>query len=255
MEPERHSLFKILKDPTRQKIVTQLYKNGPLTYMDLMNLLEVRNTGKFNYHLKMLADFLEKGEDGKYCLTEKGLHAAKLLINCPTEIPVENKKGNIWNVILIGAIGFALVLINPAFLEGLTGISLLTTSWIYILTIIYAFIVPGALMWLLSIKRMQTHDFRNLAKPPFFTVFMLTCMTAVLAFLHWYIGLRIPLIQRSISEAQWTQYFENGVLHTIVVQQGTFTQLTVWMLPFAGLYPLVGIGLMEAIHRFLKRNT
>jgi len=183
-----------------------------------MKSLRISNTGKFNYHLKILAELLGKGEDGKYQLTEKGISAAQLLLNFPAEKPIESKNVNIQNILLIGAIGFALTLLNPAVLEGFIGVLLVAGLWLYILTTIYMFIVPGTFMWLLSIKRMRTHDFRDLVKPPFSAILLLTCLVALLAFLHWHIGLKLLLIPEGMNDGQ-----------------ATYTGLIVWVLPFAGL--------------------
>ena len=73
------SLHKILRDPTRKDILLHLSRNDSLTYMELMDFLKITNTGKFNYHLKILGDLIEKREDGKYRLTEKGNMAIELL--------------------------------------------------------------------------------------------------------------------------------------------------------------------------------
>jgi predicted secreted protein len=75
------SLHKILKDSTRREILLQLNRNEKLSYMELMNLLEIKNTGRFNYHLKILDDLIEKGNDGKYKLTERGHRAIEFLEN------------------------------------------------------------------------------------------------------------------------------------------------------------------------------
>jgi hypothetical protein len=42
-----------------------------LSYMELMNLLNIKNTGRLNYHLKTLDNLIEKRNDGKYQLTER----------------------------------------------------------------------------------------------------------------------------------------------------------------------------------------
>lgn len=73
------TLHGILKDPTRREIIRYLYDKGPLSYTELMKLMRIKNTGKLNYHLKVLNDLVKKAEDGKYSLTEKGLVAASLL--------------------------------------------------------------------------------------------------------------------------------------------------------------------------------
>jgi hypothetical protein len=73
------SLSEVLKNPIRRKIVLFLYGKESVSYVDLMNAVEITNTGKFNYHLKVLGDLIEKDEDGKYGLSEKGLLAVQFL--------------------------------------------------------------------------------------------------------------------------------------------------------------------------------
>ncbi len=77
------AIYKVLKDETRRRIVLLLHEKGSLAYTDLMNILEITNTGKMNYHLKVLGDLLSKGADGWYILTEKGSLAAQLLLKFP----------------------------------------------------------------------------------------------------------------------------------------------------------------------------
>jgi hypothetical protein len=124
MNYEEAFLYQILKDSTRQKIILQLYREGPLAYVDLMHRLKISNTGKFNYHLRIPADLLEKGEEGKYRLTEKGMHAAQLLLNFPTETSAGDKRVSIQDVILIGTVGFVAILLNPLILESFIGVPL-----------------------------------------------------------------------------------------------------------------------------------
>jgi predicted transcriptional regulator len=79
------SLHKVLKDETRRKIVLLLNEKGSLSYTDLMKTLEIDNTGRMNYHLKVLDDLIMKREDGQYALTEKGKLASRLLLDFPDE--------------------------------------------------------------------------------------------------------------------------------------------------------------------------
>lgn len=74
------SLHKILKDENRRRILLQLQEKGSISYVDLMKTLEISNTGKMNYHLKVLGDLIAKNEDGKYLLTEKGKRATRMLL-------------------------------------------------------------------------------------------------------------------------------------------------------------------------------
>ena len=91
-------LHKILKDQTRRNILHSLSK-GPLTYMELMKLVKVKNTGKFNYHLKTLGNLIEKTEDGRYKLAERGQLAIQLLEKFPeksneTKLSLVGEKNN-----------------------------------------------------------------------------------------------------------------------------------------------------------------
>ena len=82
------SLHRILKDETRSKIILLLQEKGSLSYTDLMNALGIANTGKLNYHLKVLGDLVSKNADGLYFLTEKGKLASQFL----SEFSKENVK-------------------------------------------------------------------------------------------------------------------------------------------------------------------
>ena len=77
------SLYKILKDETRSKIVLLLNERGSLSYTELMETLGFVTTGLFNYHLKVLGDLLAKNEEGQYALSDKGKLAARLLMEFP----------------------------------------------------------------------------------------------------------------------------------------------------------------------------
>ena len=73
------SLHKVLKDETRQKIITLLNEKGSLGYTELMDATEIGSTGLLNYHLKVLSSLIAKNESGQYLLTEKGKLASRLL--------------------------------------------------------------------------------------------------------------------------------------------------------------------------------
>ena len=73
------SLSDVLKNQIRRKIILTLSKNGSVSYVDLMNLVGITNTGKFNYHLKILGDLIKKDESRKYSLSDKGQLAVNFL--------------------------------------------------------------------------------------------------------------------------------------------------------------------------------
>ncbi len=70
METDYSFLHKILKDSTRRDILRYL-NDRPLSYMELMNLSKITNTGKLNYHLKVLGELIQKTADDKYSLTDR----------------------------------------------------------------------------------------------------------------------------------------------------------------------------------------
>jgi DNA-binding transcriptional ArsR family regulator len=80
MSEDLSRLYKILKDGTRVKILELLENRGSLGYGELLSLSEISNTGRLNYHLKILRDLISKnGEAGRYSLSEKGRLAAEFL--------------------------------------------------------------------------------------------------------------------------------------------------------------------------------
>lgn len=116
MDADLASLHKILNDSTRRNIVLHLNEKGPLAYMELMNLLKIKNTGRFNYHLKILDNLIEKGEDGKYRLTERGQLASQPLQKFPEKM--EAKPLGMEDALPIGILGSLTLSAYPAiFLE------------------------------------------------------------------------------------------------------------------------------------------
>jgi hypothetical protein len=73
------SLSDVLKHRIRRKIILTLSDKGSISYVDLMSLAGITNTGKFNYHLKVLGDLIKKDESGKYSLSDKGQLAVQFL--------------------------------------------------------------------------------------------------------------------------------------------------------------------------------
>ena len=61
-----------------------LAAQGSLSYTELMEQLDVL-TGILNYHLKVLGELIQKNNDGKYVLSEKGKLASKLLVEFPDD--------------------------------------------------------------------------------------------------------------------------------------------------------------------------
>ncbi len=121
MSSDLGTLPRILKDFTRRRIIELLREKGPLTYVEVLNLLEIEHTGKLNYHLKLLGDLIEKDQAGMYSLTEKGQLAMQVLSKFePMSRPSET------SLIRLSGIGLAkllFVLAIPSFVVSLTPLS------------------------------------------------------------------------------------------------------------------------------------
>ena len=79
MSVDINNLHGVLKDLSRRKMLAALKERGPLTYTELLGVLDTTHTGKLNYHLKVLGDLISKDDASRYMLTEKGEIAAKVL--------------------------------------------------------------------------------------------------------------------------------------------------------------------------------
>jgi len=224
------SLQNVLKHPIRQRIVLFLLEKKELAYMDLMNLVEITNTGKLNYHLKILGDLIEKNEDGKYHLTEKGQLASEFLLRFPKKI--EPRSLHVADAVLMGFAGFLLTLVNPGFwgfvLWGLLGVIVPITG------LVYAVIVPGGIMWLLTVRRVHSHDPYDLFKPP-----LVTFAIIVLAL----------IVMRVFNITITASYITSSTASSETMVQASLAMFLLLGLAFS----FVGVGLTEIIHRALAK--
>jgi len=73
--------IKVLKDTTRRRILRLLAEEGPLEYSEILRRLGLKSTGRLNYHLKILKDFIVKDASGRYRLNEKGMLLYRFMTN------------------------------------------------------------------------------------------------------------------------------------------------------------------------------
>ena len=117
MTVEFSNLHKILKDPTRRDIIRCLGEAGSLSYVDLMAQAKVTNTGRLNYHLKILNGLIEKQVDGKYGLTEKGRLAVQLLDQFLEEKPrTKQQKSRVKKLTLVATVLFVAIMVASSLL-------------------------------------------------------------------------------------------------------------------------------------------
>jgi hypothetical protein len=165
--------------------------------MELIGIVEATNTGKFNYHLKVLADLIQKDDKGRYGLTNKGQLAAQILTTFK-EKKIESTPLRMADALLIGFVGFILTLANPGFwvfmlaaASGVESISFL--SFLGFLTTVFAIILPGPLMWLLTVRRSHSHDSYDLYKAPFLAFIMMLILLLVMLLLQINIGSQVAI--------------------------------------------------------------
>jgi hypothetical protein len=195
----------VLKHPIRHKIVLALYATKSLSYTDLMGAVEASNTGKFNYHLKILGDLIAKDAEGKYVLSEKGQLAAQFLQKFP-EKQVQPAKLGMADAALIGLAGVALTAANPSFVLGASlasahvEVPAAAVAVFSIVYIVYGLVVPGAVMWLLTVRRAHSHDMYDLLKPAFVAIVMLIAFLAIMYFGKIHIGVVVSSPPERISQ-------------------------------------------------------
>jgi len=244
------SLSNVLKNPIRRKIVLTLSERKALTYMELINATEVNNTGKFNYHLKLLGDLIQKDTSDKYILTDKGELAAQFLLKFPKK-KAEHKTLRMADAALIGLAGFALTAANPALWIGLWFATSETTVLFPFLLLfpigaqLYGFLVPGTTMRFLAVKRSQSHDMYDLLRAPLITFGILLVLVILMFLTRFPVSAEIksPLIILA-QGANWSHGSQSIVYVSLV-------QLFLQGLVFS----FLGVILAEGVSRFRKKRT
>jgi hypothetical protein len=205
-----------------------------------MNLIEVSSTGKLNYHLKILGDLIGKDQNGRYTLTEKGLMIAQLLQKFPERKPQPTTL-SMADATVIGFIGMALTLANPTFwtfaIAALLKLNLelysSTFPIIGFLTIAYALIVPGVIIWLLTVKRTNSHNIYHLMKPPTMTFALLIALLTIM-----------PLMKADLMVT---------IKSPVIQGHWSVMQINLRTLTLPGLiFPFIGVIIAELISRFRK---
>jgi hypothetical protein len=247
MSVDIDSFQKVLNHPIRRKVILTLKQSGSLSYMDLMGAVEASNTGKFNYHLKLLADLIQKNSDGKYLLTEKGQLAAQFLLTFK-EKNIQPSSLSMADGLLIGFAGFLLTLANPAFwtffVAVAVGVKLIPFFMaLQFLMFVCSLLLPGALMWRLTVRRSGSHNSYDLYKAPIMTLAMLVPLFIVgLVFRFTIIANAVIQVAHS-SGVGWTS------THTIVIPM-SLAQVVLYGL-FGSFF---GVTLSEFIYRYKRRR-
>jgi hypothetical protein len=201
-----------------------------------MSLAEVENTGKLNYHLKILGDLICKNGSGKYLLTEKGQLASQMLLKFP-EKERERSPLRGGDAVLIGFVGFLLAIVNPGilsiFLVSFFGIGALYVG--SVVSLVYSLLVPGGTIWWLAVRRMKHHDLYDLFKPP-------------LVALALFMALLVSMILLGVSLTITVSIGNSGAVSIALPNMPLFM--------ISGLFSsFIGVGIFEILHRVRERRS
>ncbi len=117
MSSDLGTLPRILKDGTRRRILGLLAEKGALSYVEILNLLEIDHTGRLNYHLKQLGDLVAKNQASQYILTL----AVQVLSKFESIQPVNDL--GLFRLTRTGIGKLFLVLVVPSFILSLIPLS------------------------------------------------------------------------------------------------------------------------------------
>ncbi|MGD6810329.1 MAG: DUF7347 domain-containing protein [Candidatus Bathyarchaeia archaeon] len=250
MTVDFESFNDVLKHPLRRKVLLTLGETPNLSYVELLNITEATNTGKFNYHLKILGDLIKKDANGKYALTEKGQLALQLLQKFP-EKNRQQKDLHFADASIMGLLGAFLVAANPAFWIGLWldlnefTVPAFTVPLFGLGAVLYTLFVPSFVMHFLAVKRTGNHELYNLLRAPLVTCLVLLGFVVVLFVSGlWHnlvVDIKSPL--ELISQgSSWTHSSQQLTTISLVaiLMQGIF-------------YSFIGVVLIELISRVRKR--
>jgi len=241
------SLSPVLKNPIRRKIILALSEHKALTYTELISAVEIKNTGKFNYHLKLLGDLIQKDASDKYILTAKGQLAIQLLQKFP-ETKSEHGSLRMADAALIGFAGFALTVVNPALLFGLVLIQTTVPATVIpifpIVAMAYGLFVPSLVMWMLSVKRSNSHDFYNLFRAPLVSFVILLALIILMLLTKFTIFVEIK--SPTVILAQGVNWSHSTSSATYISLVGLFMQGLV--------FSFLGVALVEFASRYRRKR-
>jgi predicted transcriptional regulator len=261
----------VLKHPIRRKIIVALSENPSLTYTDLMRVTDSRNTGKFNYHLKVLADLIEKDENGKYGLTEKGRLAVQFLQTFK-EKQKEPSPLRMADASLIGFAGFVVTLANPVFWVSLFFAQANVKSYplfmvLMALSFIFALVIPGFLMWRSAVRRSHSHDAYDLYKAPLFTFLMLLALLILMVVFNVPVGKTVsiqigPTISGNVTLPTTTPIgslpTHGNVTSSASWSKSTYAVFPVFLATCVGsglVFSFIGVALSELGSRIKRKIT
>lgn len=259
-----------------------LCERGSLTYVELLNLLEIAHTGKLNYHLKVLGDLITKDADGRYRLTERGELVYQLIMKFPERKGKDTSMSflNLGKVLLISSILLFVLSIYMAYQNDLQKysfpLSLVTVaSFLFGMTSISNRLLPQTnvksefmtrrdvvSMGMLGILLMFLPFFFGLLPLELYRLGTLT-ISLYMAVLPWGVVwflsvrrvrchdlrelLKPPLFASLIIGVFFMVVF---VFMVVIEEDLSLTSFLLWLPVFLVSSPILGVLATEAMHRF-----
>lgn len=140
MKDDATRINRILANPTRRTILELLRQNMEMSYVEIRQTLGSINTGRLNYHLRILGDLISKNPvTGKYILTEAG--SAAINMNAPLSLNAKARVGRAkaLYIVIVLMMPFTLYLSYP-----------LINSWFYLVmvgTYAYSLLFTSYYVW------------------------------------------------------------------------------------------------------------
>ena len=125
-------LFEALGHPTQIGILQTLNEN-PLGFSELKRKIGIDSRGHLTFHLSKLAGLVKTNAEGKYCLTDSGREALRVIIVAGETLRTSKSKGDTRVPSIIMAIGFSIGGLVALALGNLsTAVSSFTVSIVFL---------------------------------------------------------------------------------------------------------------------------
>lgn len=241
----------VLKHPIRRKVIITLGVHKSLSYVELLNITLAANTGKFNYHLKILGDLITKDNDGKYNLTEKGQLALDFLQKFPEKKPTPSTSLHMADAALIGLAGVFLIVANPTLWLGLWialnrfTVPAFTLPFFVVGSLFYSLLVPSIVMRFLTVSRAHSHEMYTLLRAPLFSLLFLLALIVAMVLTGTVNSFNAMIETPTVLVAQgtnWTQSTNSwtGVSLSVNLVQGL-------------VFSFLGVAAIEFVSRIRKK--
>jgi len=249
--------IKVLKDTTRRRIIRLLAEEGPLEYSEILRRLGLKTTGKLNYHLKILKDFINKDEKGRYYLNNRG----KLLYNIMVNFRFNSENRKWFHALLM--ISIILLVFSSTLLfytySGygyygeliIVGRSLLITSFIMLLISVLFIETPKAEITKLTIRNAFKLNYMPIAI--FIAIIIIESLgtryipTGALELMLWSSFILPPLLSWILTIRKYGLDIRNVLLSSIALSILSIPSILIGLIIYTIIYKEVFMLLLQSL--------